>query len=322
MNSLHDRLTSSQDVLLLGGCVSTRLESQGKSIDGPLWGCRMLYEDPEAIYRVHRDYLNAGADIINTCSYQGTVEGFMKNGFSRERSEELLKSSVSLAKRAIADHMAEQKQQNIVSSSKPLVALSLGSYGATLANGAEYRGNFERTLEQLMEFHANRLKVLLQTEPDILLFETIPCKLEAEAICNLLKSVPFNIQTILSFCCRNDREVNQGESFAIDCVPLVNDVQAIVCVGVNCTSPLYVEELLRSARKKTNKYLVCYPHSGENWTTEHRWTENPEMKSKGGWGNMALQWHQAGARIVGGCCRVYPEDIYTLSSQANMKQER
>ena len=329
MNILEQRLQGVNKVLLIAGGLSTELERLGYTIDGGvLWSSRLLYEAPEAIYQVHRDYLNAGADIITTCSYQGSIEGFMKSGFSRTESEEYLRSSVSLARKAVVDHyqsQCEDQSQGITQSdtSIPLVALSLGCYGATLANGAEYHGNYAKTTDQLREFHENRLKCLLSTKPDLLLFETIPCRQEAQAICDLLRTTPFHIPTMLSFSCRNGKEVCHGELFAHDCVPLINNVNDIVAVGVNCTSPSFVEELILSAKSMTDRYLLCYPNSGENWTKINRWTIDEDVHEvHKDWGEWALRWRQMGARIIGGCCRTRPSDIRTMhSSLVNSRWE-
>jgi homocysteine S-methyltransferase len=219
-------------------------------------------------------------------------------------SRELLMLSSSLAIQAREELM----QMNLVSPPKPLIAASVGPYGASLADGSEYRGNYGLTVEALMSFHRERLGVLLASGVDLLACETIPCKEEAIALIRLLKEFP-GAKAWISFSCKNDRETCDGSDFAI-CAALANDSDAVAAVGINCTAPQFVRPLILKGIEVCNKPIIVYPNKGENWDPVNKcWMPgtNPSDFTES-----ALSWIKAGAAGVGGCCRTSPEDIRNL----------
>ena len=193
---------------------------------------------------------------------------------------------------------------------RPLVAASIGSYGASLADGSEYRGDFDLSKPALKEWHRPRLEALLAANPDLLACETIPCLREGEALVELLGEYG-RTPAWLSFSCRDAAHVSHGEPFAT-CVALADSCPAIVAIGMNCTSPRYVLPLLQSARTITGKPLVCYPNSGERWDiTAKCWAADSEPKE---FAAQATLWRAAGAQLIGGCCRTSPMDIRDMRS--------
>ncbi|XP_077245355.1 homocysteine S-methyltransferase 2-like [Tasmannia lanceolata] len=137
--------------------------------------------------QVHLDYLEAGANIIITASYQATIQGFESKGLSREESESLLKRSVELACEARDIFWERCTECAIGNEAVPkrrpiLVAASIGSYGAYLADGSEYSGDYGEavTLETLKDFHRRRVQIMAESGADLIAFETIPNKLESQ----------------------------------------------------------------------------------------------------------------------------------------------
>ncbi|HEY5729723.1 MAG TPA: homocysteine S-methyltransferase, partial [Anaerolineales bacterium] len=194
--------------------------------------------------------------------------------------------------------------------SKPFVAASIGPYGAYLADGSEYRGNYELTEEQLMDFHRPRMRALIEAGADILACETIPCLIEAQALSNLLKEFA-SITAWFSFSAKDGEHISEGSLFA-DCVKEIESNPQIVAVGINCTSPRYVPSLIREAKQITNKPILAYPNSGESYSAEKKdWNSDPFSTS---FGEQAHEWYDAGARMIGGCCRSTVEDIQTIAS--------
>jgi homocysteine S-methyltransferase len=193
---------------------------------------------------------------------------------------------------------------------RPLVAASAGSYGAFRADGSEYSGDYELSKAQLIEFHRRRLEILLDTDADLIAFETIPSLMEGEAVIRLLEGYPES-RAWLSFSCCDGERVCHGELFR-KCVALANQSEHVEAIGLNCTPPRFAEALLESARGVTEKYLIAYPNSGEGWDAERRsWTDT-RTKDFGG---MSRLWHRAGARLIGGCCRTTPEDIRNIAQE-------
>lgn len=300
-----------QRAIILDGGLATELERRGADLRDELWSARLLIEDPASIRQLHLDYFLAGADVAVSASYQASFEGFARRGFSRNEGAALLQSSVRIAQQA-RDQFWEvlRKPADSKHRKRPLVAASVGSYGAFLADGSEYRGDYKISDQELRDWHRPRLEALLAAEPDLLACETIPCFQEGEVLVNLLDEYG-NMPAWLSFSCRDGENVCSGERFDA-CVGLANSSRAIVAVGLNCTAPRYAELLLDSASKVTDKPLVCYPNSGETWDRASKtWTSDSD---RGRFTDRAVTWNTIGARLIGGCCRTSPSDIRALAA--------
>jgi homocysteine S-methyltransferase len=294
--------------VVLDGGLATELERRGADLNDPLWSAKLLVDAPERIEQVHYDYFLAGADVGTSASYQATFEGFAARGSNRADSEKLLRLSVDLVRRARDRFWREPS--NRPTRREPLVAASIGCYGAFLHDGSEYRGDYGLSRSELVDFHRPRFEVLADAGADLLAFETIPSLLEAEAIVELLEGRSEPLPAWVSFSCRNEREVSHGELLA-ECIRVASAAEAVVAVGINCTAPRWIAGLLTSARGATRKLLVVYPNSGEGWdASRHLWTPAPHLPSDPI--EEAREWHRLGARVLGGCCRTTPETIRRL----------
>jgi homocysteine S-methyltransferase len=292
--------------LVLDGGLATELERAGFDLDHPLWSARVLHESPEAIAAVHRAYLKAGADCITTASYQASVPGFRREGLSAAEAEEMLRRSVRLAREAREAFWSDPG--NRPGRSVPLVAASVGPYGAYLANGAEYTGEYDLDEKGLVSFHRERLLLLAETEAELLACETIPSAVEARALLSLLSERP-SVRAWLSFSCRDGEHLSDGTRFA-EAVRHAGAHPQVVAVGVNCTAPEHVEALLRAAAAVTEKPLVAYPNSGERYDPGSRsWRGDSDEAD---WGELGRTWRRAGARLLGGCCRTGPAHVRAL----------
>jgi homocysteine S-methyltransferase len=242
---------------------------------------------------VHCAFFRAGASIATTASYQASFDGFAERGISRTDSERLLRRSVALAKDA-RDEVGGSRW----------VAASVGPYGAALAHGEEYVGRYGLTVSQLADWHRRRLEVLAAAEPDVLALETVPDVDEAEALVALVREL--GVPAWLSYTIAGST-TRAGQPLA-DAFAVAAGVPEIVAVGVNCCAPDDVEEAVRMAVEATGKPVIVYPNSGEEWDGERR-----TWMGAGRWSaDLAPRWAAAGARIIGGCCRVRPDDISAL----------
>lgn len=295
--------------LILDGALATELESRGADLSGGLWSARILEEQPELIRAVHLDYFRAGANIAITASYQATVPGFRKAGYTDEQAKALIQKSVSLAQEARAAFVLEQGAEM---SSRLWVAGSVGPYGAFLADGSEYRGHYGLTDEALKAFHQPRMEWLLAQKPDLLAFETLPSLQEASVLLELLERYP-NTSAWFSFTVSDENHISEGQS--IEAVgQLLGAHTQVLAIGFNCIPPHLGTALLKHLRQFTSKPLIIYPNSGEGWDAEHQcWI--PAHRAPEGFGTLPRSWHVAGARIIGGCCRTGPEDIAALRRQ-------
>ena len=297
-------------ILVIDGALATELERRGYDLKDDLWSAKILLEQPGAIRQLHYDYFTAGADCAITASYQATVEGFSRRGLTGREAIALLQKSVTLAMEARDAFWADES--NHAGRSKPFVAASVGPYGAYLADGSEYRGNYGLTESVLMEFHRPRMRALIDAGAELLACETIPCLTEAQALVKLLEEF-HSLQAWISFSCRDETHVSEGQRLE-DCVRLVETSPFVAAVGVNCTSPRYIPSLIREARKATEKPVLVYPNSGETYdASQNDWNGQPVYVS---FGEEAKEWYDAGARLIGGCCRTSPEDIREIASWA------
>ncbi|MGE5461773.1 MAG: homocysteine S-methyltransferase, partial [Syntrophothermus sp.] len=243
-------------------------------------------------------------------SYQATIEGFTKRGLNEQEAMALIQKSVRLAVEAREEFWAEPA--NRLGRSKPFVAASVGPYGAFLADGSEYRGNYGLTEKELMDFHRPRMKALIEAGADLLACETIPCLSEAQALVKLLDEFQ-GIQAWISFSCRDGEHVNEGQRLE-DCVRSIESSPFVAALGVNCTSPKYIPSLIAEASKATYKPVLVYPNSGETYDASRSdWDGHPVYES---FSAEAREWYRAGARMIGGCCRTTPEDIRGIADWA------
>ena len=302
--SIWQPFLATAGAVILDGGLATELERRGAILDDPLWSAKLLLENPELIRQVHLDYYRAGADVAVSASYQASFEGFARRGLSKSRAADLMRRSIQLAQEARDAFWNEGPTQRV----RPLVAASVGSYGAFLADGSEFRGDYGLSAKPLRDWHRPRLEVLANAGADLLACETIPCLAEAEALVRLLEEIP-GIPAWLSFSCRDEGHLCHGEPLT-EAVALANDCGNVVAVGVNCTAPRYVSGLLASVQSVTKKPLLAYPNSGATWdAVARRWGEDANPWD---WARALPAWKKLGASLIGGCCRTTPETIRLL----------
>jgi homocysteine S-methyltransferase len=304
---IRNRLDTDEP-LLLDGALATELQQRGYDISGPLWSARMLLDDPQAIRQLHLDYLRAGADCLITATYQATFPGLLEAGLNSQQAAEVLDCAVRMAVEA-RQHFLEDPLRNS-DGPAPLIAASIGPYGAYRHDGSEYTGDYGLSLRELVDFHRQRIHQLAASKADLLACETIPSLLEAQALVRVLAEVPA-MPVWLSFSCRDGQHISHGERIA-DCGQLLDEVPQVVGIGVNCTAPGFVEPLIENLRAQTKKPIVVYPNSGETWDTGRRcWTGTASCDD---FVRAAQRWRAAGASLIGGCCRTGPEHIQALAT--------
>lgn len=293
MGTLAEAIRS-RPVLLDGG-LATQLETQGYDLSSALWSARLLADQPEAIVEAHRRFFAAGAEVAITASYQASFEGFAAVGIDRRRAEHLLRRSVALAAAAAG-----------MSGGRPRwVAASVGPYGAARADGSEYRGVYGLSVAELRRWHRPRLAVLADAGADVLACETIPCLAEAEAL--LAEVEALGVPCWLSMT--GVGELTRAGEPLTEAYAMARDVAAVLAVGVNCVDPAGATGQVRLAAA-TGKPVVVYPNRGETWDAAARgWIGAGHSTAAD-----AAAWVDAGARLVGGCCRVGPDLVRELAA--------
>jgi homocysteine S-methyltransferase len=283
-------------VVLLDGGLATRLEERGNDLSDELWSARLLLDDPDEIRAAHDDFAAAGAEVATTASYQVSYQGLARRGVDAPATDRLLRRSVELAREAGEGRL--------------WVAASVGPYGAALAGGQEYTGDYDLDVADLRTWHRRRLEVLAQARPDLLALETIPSLAEVEAL--LAEVEGLGVPCWLSLTADGDR-TRRGEPLA-DAFAMAADVSEVIAVGVNCCTVKSVDAAVPLARA-IGLPAVVYPNSGEGWdAAAHCWTGEATFTS-----DRVGTWVDGGARLVGGCCRVGPGDIAAVSEAVHRR---
>jgi homocysteine S-methyltransferase len=289
--------------ILLDGGLSNELERQGCDLNQKLWSAKLLESNPEAIVLAHLAYLESGAQCIITSSYQATLPGFMAIGYDKPSASGLILKSVQLAEEAKNRFLALNPF-----ASKPLIAASIGPYGAYLADGSEYRGIYDISDQELSDFHKPRINLLANTTADILACETIPSFREAKVLSKILENI--NKPAWVSFSCQDGKHISDGTPIE-KCAAFFAHHPTIFAIGVNCTSPKFISELIRSIKTKSeDKKIVVYPNSGAVYHAESKmWSGLSDLSSCE---LMVKEWMDLGADIIGGCCGIGPHQIKAM----------
>ncbi|WP_428943836.1 homocysteine S-methyltransferase [Pantoea sp. FN060301] len=293
--------------LVLDGAMATELEARGCDLTDSLWSAKVLIENPGLIYQVHYDYFSAGAQVAITASYQATPQGFAKRGLDEADSLALIAKSVTLAAQARTDYLARHPDSGPL-----LIAGSVGPYGAFLADGSEYRGDYALPQQEMMAFHRPRIRALAEAGADILACETLPSFAEIQALVALLREFP-QMPAWFSFTLRDDAHLSDGTPLR-DVVALLDDCPQAVALGINCIALDKVTAALRTLSALTAKPLVVYPNSGEQYDAASK-TWHSEGSHCTLTDNLA-EWQTSGARLIGGCCRTTPADITAIARRA------
>ncbi|MCV7085481.1 homocysteine S-methyltransferase [Mycolicibacter hiberniae] len=281
-------------VLVADGGLASELAARGADLSDPLWSARLLIDDPRAIVTAHSAFFAAGAQIATTASYQASFDGFAARGIGRRDAADLLRRSVGLARQACGPVRGRW------------VAASIGPYGAARADGSEYRGRYGLSVARLAAWHRGRLELLANAGADLLAVETVPDLEEAAALVELIREA--DVPAWLSYTI-DGTATRAGQPLA-EAFAVAAGVRQLVAVGVNCCAPADVLPAIEIARAVTGKPVIVYPNSGERWE-RGAWT-GPRGFSPA----LVPQWVAAGARIVGGCCRVSPADIGAVAEVA------
>lgn len=272
-----------QPFTVVDGGLSTALDDLGHRPEGLLWTAQLVIDRPDVVVQAHRTFVDAGADVIISASYQASVGGFVAAGLDAKAARSALASTTELARRSGAR----------------FVASSIGPFGAALGDGSEYHGRYSARWDEVRAFHRSRFQVLADTAPDLFAIETIPSAIEAEIVLDELNRAT-QLPAWMCVACADERTTYAGD--AIEAVArLAAMAPTVAAFGVNCTDPRHVTGLLQRAASATSLPLVAYPNHGRAWDARLKcWVgdDTDQLTSRVG------EWVQHGVRLIGGCCGV------------------
>lgn len=290
---------------IIDGGLSNVLEELGHDLNHNLWTAHLLDQQPDAIIQAHLEYLKSGAHCITTASYQASIPGFISIGHDRDSAKKLILKSIHLAEMAIKTAL-----DSGIIDFKPLIAASVGPYGAFLADGSEYRGNYGVSDKTLRDFHLERIRILDGSNADILACETIPSFQEASILSELLLHV--KKPAWISFSCKDERHLNDDTKIR-DCVSIFNNHPKVFALGVNCTKPEFISGLIQNIKVSgIDKKIIVYPNSGEAYNAKSKTWQG--LSGPKYFVEMSKEWAELGAELIGGCCRIGPGHIKRMSN--------
>lgn len=276
------------------------LEDQGCDLRHKLWSAKLIKTNPEAIVTAHLSYLKAGAQCITSSGYQATLKGFMDLGETAEQAKKLMLRSVELAEEARDIFLGSTNVNH-----KIYIAASMGPYGAFLADGSEYRGDYSISETELKKFHSERIRILDSSKADFFAFETIPSLVEIKILSELLINAAR--PSWISFSCRDELHLNDGHKIS-DAIHILAHHPTVFAIGVNCTPPKFVSEIIRIIKSiAPEKRIIVYPNSGEVYDAKSKLWQGISDPDR--FLAMASEWMEMGADILGGCCRIGPDHI-------------
>ena len=281
---------------VIDGGLSTALELLGADISGPLWTAQTVIDDPALLERAHRSFVEAGADIIATASYQCGTRQFESIGLSAKEARDALASMTTIARRAIEG-------------TSVAVAASVGPFGASLANGSEYNGRYGVEWQQVEDYHREKLAILVDSGADLIAIETIPLAAEALLIAEILEELGAP-PAWFSFGFADETQT-YGLDALDKAVLSIAGYADLVAIGMNCTHPRYVDSLLASMSELVSGIpLIVYPNHGREWDAVTRCWLGEVMSISSD--ETVKRWVDLGARFIGGCCGVDPLGIADL----------
>ncbi len=312
MNPLG-RLLDEGQYLVSDGAMATELEKRGVDTNSALWSAEALIKNPEAVIAVHRSYFEAGAAIATTDSYQATPQAFIEAGFTAQQAGQFITQSVQLAQAGRDEYLANlPRAERLAKGSARLIAGSVGPYGAYLADGSEYRGDYALTDAQYRDFHRERMQLLADAGVDLFAFETMPNAAEVRALCGLLTDEFPGMTAWLALSVGTSHTALCDGTPLAEVLALANDCAQITAVGINCTAEENVTATLHTLAPLTAKPIIVYPNNGDIYNpVDKSWQTNPNARS---FAALAPEWQAAGASIIGGCCRSTPADIAGMAA--------
>lgn len=298
--------------VVIDGAMSTALEKAGCDLNDKLWSARVLIDEPEKIRQVHKDYFDAGANVAITASYQATQAGFKERGFDSETAYKLIAQSVFLAQQARAEFLAQHPETD---PKTLLIAGAVGPYGAYLANGAEYTGQYHLSDDQYRAFHQLRMKALVEAGADFLGVETQARLDEVKVILSMIKEL--DTSAWITFTLKDSGHIADGTPIE-KAFEVCGNNSLVDAVGINCIKREIVAEALEKISSVTDKPMIVYPNSGETYDPSTKTWSHPV--SGPGWDHFVTKWKSMGAVCLGGCCRTLPSDIVQIANLMKAKR--
>nr|WP_263314771.1 homocysteine S-methyltransferase [Mammaliicoccus sp. Marseille-Q6498] len=286
--------------LILDGGLATTLEGYGCDLNSSLWSSEVLVHQPNKIKEAHQAFVDAGADVILTSTYQASFATFKSIGKSQAEIEQLFDVAVENVKEAVSDNQ--------------VIVGSLGPYGAYLSDGSEYTGQYEISNEDYIQFHQERIDALINRGVQDFVFETVPNFNEIKAIVqHIIPKYSDDITFWISCTVNEHGDLSDGTRFERVCDFINAHEDSVPVFGINCSSVDSIELAIEKGLLNLPQIIALYPNGGNKFDPVNKtWSgkgENDLLVQK------TKEWVEQGVRMVGGCCETTPEDIRKIKEE-------
>src|SRR6266851_4189761 len=298
-------------ILVLDGAMGTMIQERNLSaadFGGPaLEGCNehLVFSKPEVILDIHRKYLEAGADVIETDTFGGTP--IVLAEYQLEKQAYALNRKAAELARSAADEFSTPSKPRFVAG-----AMGPTTKAITVTGGATFSGLQDAFFEQA--------RGLIDGGVDVLLLETCQdtrnIKAGALAVQRLARELGVQIPLMISVTIEPMGTMLAGQD--IEALWASLDHLDLLSLGLNCaTGPEFMTDHLRTLQSLTRRYVSCYPNAGLP-NEEGKYHETPtslaeqlERFAQHGWLN-----------LVGGCCGTTEKHIRAIAEMAQGKKPR
>jgi S-methylmethionine-dependent homocysteine/selenocysteine methylase len=272
--------------LVLDGATGTELERRGAGAPALLWSAAALVSAPQVVAAIHREYVEAGADLVTTNTFRTNPRSLRKAGLLSE-GPAMNRLAVQLAREAAGPRPV-------------LVAASLGPVEDC------YCPERVPAEDALRAEHEQMVAWLAAAQPDLIWIETIGTVREARAAVEAAfrQQMPF----VVSFVVQESGKLLGGEQLE-EAVAAVEPLGPLA-LGLNCIPPRGMTDLLPRLRRATAGPVAAYAHIG-NATPIRGWSYGQDVTPTE-YADYARQWFDQGAAIVGGCCGTTPAHIQAV----------
>lgn len=279
--------------VLLDSAMGTRLEEMGHKLTGPLWSATVLQSNPEDIVKIHRENIEAGAQVIITNTFRTTPYALHKGGLSgveaHTRARALTLLAIRLAWKTVKESGRDVK---IAAAIAPL---------ADSWHPEDFPGNIISR-----PWHDAQLDNLAHNSTDILLLETMNSAREAKGITDL--ALRYDKPVWVSFVLNDKGEIYNGDDLLATAKYL--EKKGVSAIGVNCSSLDASEAALKALRKSISVPLLAYPNM----------EITPGAKKKGkispaDFAAWSEEIRDLGVEFIGACCGSDASHIKALADQ-------
>ncbi len=296
-----------EKILLLDGAMGTMIQKENltsEDFGGEKYeGCNdyLVLTKPEIIKNIHKKYLYAGSDIIETNTF-GALDIVLRDYDLEDRTFELNREAAKLVNKAIQEYRKENphEKRNLY------VAGALGPSNKSIS----VTGGV--TFKELIHSYYTAVSGLLEGGVDLILFETIQDTRNLKAAyLGLQKAAEerYNVPLMLSFTIESTGTTLAGQT-ADAFYYAVNHMNPL-SVGLNCaTGPEFMTQFLKTLNNVSDTYISVYPNAGLP-NEEGKYEETPETLSA----KIEPFFQNAFLNIVGGCCGTTPEHIQKIKEK-------